>query len=172
MKNEKMIEELARIQKDPRVKEALGSLKSLNNNDILVSRLVEIAAEYGYELKEADILQALQAAEARRKADTEAAAAQVERLTDDEVAKAAGGGQKANCKDTYMDRENCWITDGCDQVSEIYPDYKCHNNSAGEQCNEINALRCNEFMVGCENTTFTCWNEYYRPGCGYSAVNG
>ena len=167
MTKEKLIEELARLQKDPRVREALKDGKGPENTDLAISRLAEIAAKFGYELREADILEAIQAMEAQVKAGTEAVAAQVERLTDDEVSAAAGG-RKANCQDTYLDQENCWYTDGCDKNYVMYPDYQCHNNNAGAQCDEIYAVRCNEFFVECENKTISCLNEYYRPECGYT----
>ena len=33
--------------------------------------------------------------------------------------------QHADCSSTYVDRENCWHDDGCNQCYHIYPDYKC-----------------------------------------------
>lgn len=35
-----------------------------------------------------------------------------------------------NCKSTYVNRENCWNNDGCDNVYNMYSDYQC--NHSGE----------------------------------------
>ena len=47
-------------------------------------------------------------------------------LDDDELAQLTGGGEHANCKDTFIQSENCWWNDGCDFTANKYLDYKCN----------------------------------------------
>ena len=47
-------------------------------------------------------------------------------LDDDELAQLTGGGEHANCKDTFIQSENCWWDDGCDFTANKYSNYKCN----------------------------------------------
>ena len=47
-------------------------------------------------------------------------------LDDDELAQLTGGAEHANCKDTFIQSENCWWNDGCDFTANKYLDYKCN----------------------------------------------
>ncbi len=73
----------------------------------------------------------------------------VQTLDEKELAAVAGGDKKCvgafwctlankfseenkhdNCKDTFVNRENCWHNDGCDNCYNMYSDYQC--NHSGE----------------------------------------
>ena len=55
-------------------------------------------------------------------------------LDDDELAQLTGGGEHAECKDTFISGENCWWTDGCDVAATNYADYRC---KAGAKIDEF-----------------------------------
>ena len=47
-------------------------------------------------------------------------------MPDEALEAVAGGKGHAECKDTFLDRENCWANDGCDFAWNRYKDYYCH----------------------------------------------
>ena len=60
----------------------------------------------------------------KRKA--QAAKDEIENLSEQELAEVAGGKGHSDCRDTFKDRENCWVNDGCDHIYEDYRGYLCH----------------------------------------------
>ena len=135
MAQEKIIELLDELRKDPKAQEALEKIKESKGAEEVTAILAALAKERGFEISEKDFAEAIKGAMEQRKAQTEEAAAQIERLSDDDVAQASGGKKDhAECKDTFKDAENCWFNDGCDHVNQIYSNYICRNNSNGHQC--------------------------------------
>ena len=88
--------------------------------------LVEIARRFGYEITKEELLQASEARCKAIEAAGQAAKEAVEELSIDQLDMVAGG-KKYNddCNDTYKDKENCWLTDGCDVSYIGYSDYRC-----------------------------------------------
>lgn len=143
-----LIELLERIKKDPKAKEAFDQAGALTSTEKMIVFLSDQAKRLGYELSRHDIEQEITAAEEHRKISTEAAIAVVERLSDDVIAQAVGGNdnQHGNCKDTYLDKENCWKTDGCDKNYQAYDGYKCAHNQTGAACGFKNSVKCDDLL--------------------------
>jgi predicted ribosomally synthesized peptide with nif11-like leader len=51
-----------------------------------------------------------------------------EELDDEELSQLAGG-RNANCSSSYMQKENCWFSDACDNAWHSYNDYICSSNN-------------------------------------------
>ncbi|MBR5110626.1 MAG: hypothetical protein IK099_10560 [Clostridia bacterium] len=147
MATEKIMELLEELKKGPQAKEALEKIKAAKSGAEALATLVALAKEQGFEINEQEFAEAIRAAAEQRKAQTEEAVAQVERLSDNDVAQAAGGksrselGRKghAECKDSFLDRENCSHTDGCDRNYQDYNNYICKNNYNGNSCGFLGA---------------------------------
>ena len=92
------------------------------------------AAKLGYDVSAEEISSYILEAEASLKQKAQEAGEAITRLPDEEMKDVAGGKDHSSCKDTYKDRENCWVHDGCDVVITHYSDYKCHYNTKGVSC--------------------------------------
>ena len=131
MEEEKKMELFSRFRKDPKLREAIGKTVVPDDPEKTLILAAGLAKEFGYALSEEDIREVLDAAEQQRKTKTEKAIQEIEHLPDDNLARVAGGGYYITCEDTYLDRENCWKTDGCDQSYNMYPEYECQCNHRG-----------------------------------------
>lgn len=132
------------LNSDPRVSELVKSLPNPKNPEDVTKAYVELAGKLGFDVTETEIQAALAQLEAAIKAKTEEAAEKIQQLPDEEVSKVAGGSKGHwNCKDTFLNGENCTLTDGCDRIFVYYEDYLCqwHNLGADEplpiNCTEI-----------------------------------
>jgi len=147
MATEKIMALLEELKKGPQAKEALEKIKAAKSRAEALATLVALAKEQGFEISEQEFAEAIRAAAEQRKAETEEAVAQVERLSDDDVAQAVGGKSRsesggkghAECQDSFLDRENCWHTDGCDHNYQDYNNYICKNTSNGHSCESVSA---------------------------------
>ena len=88
-----------------------------------VCAYIDIASKLGIALTVEGIAAYFQAVANQEPAEGE--------LDDQELQQLVGGGANAACQDTYLHRENCWLTDGCDKVFEIYEGYTCHQSNYG-----------------------------------------
>lgn len=161
---------LEQLKNDPGARETLENIPTMKTAEEMVAAFSDLTKKLGYNVNGEELIETFRAAEEQRRKQTEEAAAQIERLSDDEVAQAAGGAKpKENCKDTYLDRENCTLTDGCDKSFNDYGDYLCDSNDAGAHCGAdqwvLAADHCSSLFV-CNGQPLTCGGEYYRPGCG------
>ena len=75
---------------------------------------------------------------------TEEAASEVEALSLDDLDMAAGVADSPNCQDTFLQRENCFFKDGCDQTLIGYPDYDCQHNLHGHVCSTKEMFDCSK----------------------------
>lgn len=154
MEEEKKMELFGQFRKDPKLREAIEKTGIPEDTEETIKMLAGLAQEFGYALSGEDILDALSAAEKQRKADTEKTVEQIERLADDDLTPVAGGKYYKDCEDTYLDKENCFRTDGCDQHYNMYPEYVCNSNRRGgedEQCGVIYAAEHCHMLL-----TWTC----------------
>lgn len=165
MSNEKMIEELEKLKKDPKVKEAIEKRGMPKEPKETIVFLAGLAKEFGYDLTEESIQKAIQAAQEQRKAETEASAAELESLSDDDVGQVAGGAmRKANCRYSYLDLENCWQTDGCDRNYQDYADYQCAHNYAGKACGMQESMACQQVFSPCSTSALVEIVDVVAPG--------
>ena len=168
MDKEKLLKKLDRFNKDPKIREALQGASIPGKVEEAVPFFAELAKKNGYDLKEEDFITAIREVAKQRKAHTEEAAAEIERLSDDEVTQAAGGKKDHSiCNDTFQDRENCWFNDGCDKNIEFYTNYQCRNNFNGNQCGS-NGSSCDSLYI-CEVSAFGPDSFDSCPG-GYQAL--
>ena len=88
----------------------------------IVSAYVDIAAQLGVNITAEEI-------EAYFEGKLKKATASGE-LDDDEL-EFLYGGRAEYCYDTFVDRENCWISDGCDYINNNYDNYNCSWSNKG-----------------------------------------
>ncbi len=118
---------LEMLKSDPEIMEKIRSMGPVKSEEEKIKVLSGIAREKGVELTAEDLKEYLAGKKTEQNDRTEAGIAQLEDMPDEELAAAAGGAPKEhdNCVDTYRDKENCWLTDGCDAVFERYDGYEC-----------------------------------------------
>ena len=98
---------------------------------------VNAATELGFTVSADDIKEELEAREAAVAAKTDETIGGMCELSAEEMDNVAGGAVIPHeCKDTFKDEENCWISDGCDKYNNNYPDYRCkrHNKDNETGC--------------------------------------
>lgn len=93
----------------------LKAMEKPSNEEETLACYAEIAAKIGIELTAEDIR-----AYFEQKKD-------YGHLDDSELAQVAGG-LPTKCKHSFLDKENCWLTDACDLAFLNYRNYKCKNN--------------------------------------------
>ena len=124
--SEKRIEEfIEEIRTSPRAAELLNGKEAPKTPEEAVEMFAAVAKELGYDLTAEELGAYIREQDEARRARTDDQAEGVRRLDDSEVAEVSGGGEHADCKDTFKDYENCWFNDACDAVLHSYPDYKC-----------------------------------------------
>ena len=116
----KFFEEVLRTEE---AKAILADTKKPETEPELLDAYLEIAKKLNVELTAEGILAYF---DASKPASGE--------LDDDELAQLTGGGEHAECKDTFISGENCWWTDGCDVAATNYADYRC---KAGAKIDEF-----------------------------------
>ena len=111
------------MMSDEKVRNSLMSESKPESLDDLANVVGGVALANGYPLSKDDLLAIFK----DMKASTDEAAKKVEKLSAEDLAAVAGGGNAANyvCSDTYKDKENCWFNDGCDYTYNWYPYYIC-----------------------------------------------
>ena len=129
---EKVKELVKAVESDPESREVLQSLIMSADKDGIASFLAEAAKRLGIDVTEEDILETIAEKERNQKNKTEESIADVEKIPDDGLDHVAGGAGGCEwlsywCSDTYQDRENCLLDDGCDKSINHYARYKCHN---------------------------------------------
>ena len=113
------------LKNDPKAKELLKGMSKPKTKEEIIAAYIDLAGKLGITLSEEDA-ESFVAEEKDVASRSEIAAKAIQALPDDELENVAGGkGDNPECKDTYEDRENCWITDGCDILIIGYEDYSC-----------------------------------------------
>ena len=138
---EKVKETLEKLMADPKAKELFKGLEPPKSEEEKALKIVEAAKKLGYDLEAADLAEYLQKAAADQKKKTEAQAEAIQMLDDSEVERAVGGLNHDNCEDTFLDYENCWYDDGCDNIFQIYDEYICHRGFFTDHCHQT-AVPC------------------------------
>lgn len=125
--------------KDAKVVELLQACDKPETEAGRLEAYVEIAKKVGFDFSKDELTAAIEELERERFDKSEAAVSEARELSDEELAKVAGGkldgkheycptdyfGSDRCCKDTYLDMENCWYNDGCDIAYHDYWDYVC-----------------------------------------------
>lgn len=160
MSERETMELFEQFRNDSRLKEALQKTGLPDSPEETVTCLAGLAEELGYALSKETIHEALDELETQRKAHTEEKAEKIKRLSDDDIAEAAGGyscmggltdycdakEQKETCYDTFLSQENCWQSDGCDHNSIHYDTYVCWGNLKDNYCELKSDINCNSFL--------------------------
>lgn len=72
-------------------------------------------------------------------------------LDDSELSQLTGGAnvkENSACSNTYKNKENCWLSDGCDFAIKKYDDYMCNKNLRGSLTIVKKALEIKEDIEG------------------------
>ena len=150
---EKVKELLNAIRNNPKAKELLKGASEPKSEEDMIRLCSEIAPKLGFDVSETDIREAVAALAKERQAKT---AADVEKLSDDEVAQASGGdlwfnedapdGHEYDCVLTYHSKDwqishgySCDMVHLCpvdyyapDKIKKEYP--KCTGNYFTKNC--------------------------------------
>ena len=147
MKHHEVRTFLNALRINSKAKEMIQNMPEPKTAEERIAAYAKIAEELGFDISQDDLREYVAHKEQKQKETTEAAAAEIESLTPEEMEEVSGGGDHSECKDTYKDKENCWVNDGCDIINNHYSDYQCHYNN---KCNKQN---------------FTCGKDWYDK-CG------
>ena len=146
MSMDKITKLLEEMRINPKAKELIQEAGMPRNDEEFIHLYAEIASKIGFDATEEEIRAGIVALIKERRKKT---AADIEKLSDDDVEKVVGGEKgHSNCKDTYLNGENCRYNDGCDHVWQDYDGYICKNTSNGHECPYFNA-HCDETFL-CE----------------------
>ena len=140
---DKAKEFLAALRSDPKAQELLQGVEKPADEKDVIRNLAEAAKKLGYDVTEEELAGLLSAEEKAIKERTDAEADRVEALADDQLEAATGGSSTSDdpCKSTYLDHENCWFNDGCDNIINTYKRYRCHHATRNPDCGEAYALK-------------------------------
>ena len=111
----KFFEEVAKTEE---AKALFATIDKPDTEDELVAIYVDTAKKLGVELT----VEAVKAYLAANKADDAA-------LDDEELSQLAGGADGEECFSTYQHRENCFLSDACDNFYNEYVRYYCDKYS-------------------------------------------
>ena len=111
----KFFEELAKTEE---AKALFATIKKPDNEEDLIVAYVDVAKQLGAELTAEEVKAYL--------ATDKAGSAE---LDDEELAQLAGGADGEECFDTYLHRENCFLSDACDNFYIEYTRYYCDKYS-------------------------------------------
>ena len=143
MSSEKIQDMLKALSADPKAQELLAKIGRPEDQNGEICIYADIARQLGYDITEADLKDYIEKTADLVAARTKEAEAGIKELPDEVLEKVAGGQKEHDkCKDTYRNYENCWITDGCDQIFVMYSDYVCHKTDFDDPCHET-AEPCN-----------------------------
>ena len=116
---------IEQINSDPDVQELLKNRPKGDNREDEIKVYTGLAAQLGYTFTEADLKEAVEEKRNLRMEKTEEAAAGIEELSDEVLDRVAGGKDHQECKNTYKDREDCWRSDSCDWIVNLYDNSIC-----------------------------------------------
>ena len=88
---------LEAIKSDPKAQELLQGVSEPKNGEEMIRLCAEVAPKLGFDVTEAEIRQGIAQEEWNRRENTDAAAEQIQKLSDSEVENAAGG----SCSELY-----------------------------------------------------------------------
>ena len=114
---------LEALRTSPEAEEFLKNRPAGGSMEEETAAYAEIAGRLGYEISAEELRAYAEETAASRRGRTEQAANTIRSLSEDEMSEAAGGGD--TCKSTYKNRENCWRSDGCDNIVNYYDHYVC-----------------------------------------------
>ena len=120
------------LKKDRKAVEGLMGSEKPETEEGLFQAYAQAAAKLGFEASADEIRTVYEEIMKAVAAKTQESAGDVKELSAEELDAVAGGGfwffndkDHPNCKDTYKDRENCWVVDGCDKAILDYDGYGC-----------------------------------------------
>ena len=139
------------LKDNPAAEEIIRNTPEPRTEEERIRVYAKIAAELGYDLTEQDLSEYVEKWRQRQQERTQDAIDRIQELPPEELGEAAGGGDHANCMGTYIDKENCWYFDGCDNVYQKYKGYHCHLFNACQNhpsCGEKERRQCIERYYG------------------------
>jgi hypothetical protein len=131
--NEKIKKFLEELAKKPELAKELGDMPKDFTIDEKISAYAGLAKKLGYDITEDDFKKYVSEADKAAQDKTGEVADDLAKLSDEELDDVAGGGANPNCKDTFLDKENCWSNDGCEAINNYYPNYQCRNGKLRSQ---------------------------------------
>ena len=146
MSKEEIKKVFEELKTDPRAKELIGSQGTSSDRCALIQIYAEAAQKLGFEVTPEELSSYIKEQEKVRGEKTRESASEIMNLDDEVLDQVAGGKkEKDECKDTYRDRENCWVTDACDIVLEWYDGYECHALGSCQETEKSSYDKCGEF---------------------------
>ena len=132
--NEKIKKFLEELAKKPELAKELGDKPKDFAIDEKIAAYAGLAKKLGYDITEDDFKKYVSEADKAAQDKTGEVVDDLAKLSDEELDDVAGGGgANPNCKDTFLDKENCWSNDGCEAINNYYPNYKCRDGKLRSQ---------------------------------------
>ena len=116
---------IEQIKSDPDAQELLKKYPKGSSREDEIKAYTEIAGQLGYTFSEAELKEAVDEKRKLRMEKTEETASQIQELSDEVLDQVAGGKDHKECKNTYKDREDCWKSDSCDWIVNLYDGSIC-----------------------------------------------
>lgn len=122
------------------------------SSDEIIKYYAELAPTMDFNLSEEDFRDFFDNGDNSLKERTDSTIAKIEELDVNELSGISGGydgiihSHPDKCDYSFKDRENCWFTDGCDQIFLSYgDDYVCHSRTSVFDCG-MGDDRCYNFI--------------------------
>lgn len=107
------------------VKNITGS-KTVSTREEAAAIWSKAASGLGYSITAEEISSFILETETEMKQKARENANAIESLSDEKLEAVAGGKGHDKCEFSFLDRENCWFTDACDNAIIYYGGYLCH----------------------------------------------
>ena len=132
---------IEKMLQDPRAQEYMKTVSRPETPEEEIRLYEELAKKLDLDLKAEEIREYVQQAEQACRERTDQQAGQILELQEEDLAKVSGGKDNPSCMESYKDYENCWYSDGCDNIFQIYDQYICHRGFFTDHCHET-AVPC------------------------------
>ena len=137
MNRESIAELLEKLRTDPETVRQIRARVFPAARNELAQAYADAARAAGAEVTKEEILSFISETESQVGARSDAATASVRELPEEELSRVAGGGDHPECYDTFKDKENCWIKDGCDHIYQDYKKYVCKGEFHNKHCGDM-----------------------------------
>jgi len=121
-KIEQFIESLATSKEADKY---LDNRPACDSMDEEIKTYAEVAGMLGYDISGEELRAYAEEVTAAHRRKTDQAAEEIRNLPEDELSEVSGGAGHKDCKKTFENRENCWKSDACDNIVNMYNGYIC-----------------------------------------------
>ena len=126
MENHEIAKVLEAVRTHPETVKMLSNQTPVDTLEEAAEIWSKAASGIGHNVSAEEITNYIRESEAEMKRKAQENKEGIESLSEQELEEAAGGKGHDNCEFSFKDRENCWVTDACDNAIIYYGGYLCH----------------------------------------------